>query len=554
MHAYALRILQQFDSNATRPGLGLDLDAVAVSLHCKHWERHERNQSTCPFAFNGFEDFNAFLYLVRSFAAQQPRGPVRLQFALRDYGAHYLAGDLEVVGDRARVFIMDSAPSNSSARKWAALIEEHFPGKNRVYDYPFGIQKDRDSCKVFTLDAVNHLANLPDLFADLEAHSAQSWKNLYHLAEHKLPPALMRNVQSLTQLKSYLDNNPEWAQLRFNKRKETLAESVARHTVTRTQPQGSKQFNEAILHKLQTFEHKATTFLQRRSGDAINQIVAVRNGLVLLQQLRREPGFELPNLCNVELVRNPDGTYSIQVPLPLRMLQSSFSGDHEQRTTVFCVKQNTTNAQTDATWLDVASHGVTFQWVRGDDSPQRLTGRLADLLALVRSAQSRVEQDPVGMLVAGCSQPLGTMMTLLAIEALLAAARTELTAAHQTFIQTYVAAVTKQRPLAGTEAQQAGEALAARYEEQLLRLTEAGVVQLANEAALRSLNHARKERTWTARVFQEGVTENSGSDTLTRRRARLETKQPTTKSGWTADGVFNRTGTKAKYGGFNTAR
>lgn len=550
MHPYVTRILDQFDPAKEKAGLELDLDALAISLHCKMASRQERGQNTLAFAFNGYEDFNAFLFLVRCLIALSPGHSLRLQFALRDQGAHYLAGDLEVRGDEAQVFIMDSSPSQESALKWARLLEAHFPKRNTVYDHPHQFQRDGTSCKVFTLDAVNHLANLPELYTHLKTHAQPYKRNLRHLPAHALPVELMRNVQSLSQLGTYLKVHPEWAQVKINKRGETLQQSVDRHT-TRTRETSR---NEAILHKLRTFEDKARRFTAHGQQPVLSQIVAERNGLLLLRQLEQlDPSFAYPNLCGVELVRDEEGTHSLKVPLREKMPQAR-SSDWEGMSTVFSVKKNSSNASKEAvTWLDLATHGVTLTRVdkgTGMFSGIMLTGALDDLLRMVEAECERIEEDPIAMLVRGCSQPLGTRMVLGAMRDLLERAG-ESPKAQARFLKAYVDAMCTRSTVNADEAREAGLALASRHERQLLCLTASGIDQLAREAALRSCQHALKRGTWRADVFLEGVTQARGGDVWNKKRERLQTHSSITEE-WTAEGVFKRSGTKDKYAGPST--
>ncbi len=553
MNPYVTRILAQFDPHAELAGRTLDLDAVAVSMHCKMASCGARDGDMLAFAFNGYEDFNAFLFLLTRLRSLFPGQGLRLQFALRDYGAHYLAGDIELLEDQVRVFILDSAPSPSGARKWSDLIAVHFPEESTVYDHPYVLQMDRSSCKVFTLDAVNHLGKLSDLYTHLAAHATRSKKNLFHLAPNKLPPMLMRNAQSLGLLKGYLEANPEWAQLKINKRGETLEQSVARHTEKNEQ---DKPLNRAIVHKLHTFEDKARRFTEHARRSVLNQIVAERNGLLLLRYLEeREAPFVYPNPCEFELLEPDEGSCAIKIPLRVKLHQSA-STDTEGYTTVFSVKHNSSNADKNAlTWLDTGRYGVTLERLNDQKAPAiLLSGTPGALVRMAKDERENIERDPIGMLTRGCSQPLGTVMFLGAMQQRLE--RLELSrAAQASFVRAYVDAMRERSPQEADadEVAEAGRTLAARHEPQLVWLTPRGREQLAREAALRSCQHALKRGAWTADVLLEGVTQARGGDVWNKKRERLQTHSSITEE-WTADGVFKRSGTKAKYAGPSTSR
>ena len=174
---------------------------------------------------------------------------------------HWSSLDVSVTKDKIDILYLDSAgdPSNidiaieiaQTLKNVELTICDDFSPKYQ----PSAMQKDGESCSIFTADLILQMKKINDLHERIDSHRIFNEKeNYYDLDPRKLPPILLRNAQSITFLTQCIDENEECATYRVSKRGELLMEYVARHTIFC--PLVNKDVNAAIQAKQIAFARK----------------------------------------------------------------------------------------------------------------------------------------------------------------------------------------------------------------------------------------------------------------------------------------------------------
>lgn len=219
-----------------------------------------------------------------------PGETIRLQLAVLVNEIHWTAVDLQVSQDGVQLLNIDAFGDELGIRAAETLfytLAEQYPnysqesgcfkfiwlkhGSIANTDKVQGIQYDRNSCSVFTLDHLFHIANI-DTFSMLAEHDAEfktySFDNhLRSFNSSNMPndfAFLYRNTQSKTAFESLPNDLKEQM---INIKGQTLAQSEEVHTETITVYGNTKSHNQAIHHKKQGFIRDANRFFARERDE-----------------------------------------------------------------------------------------------------------------------------------------------------------------------------------------------------------------------------------------------------------------------------------------------
>ncbi len=169
---------------------------------------------------------------------------------------HWTALDILVTETQLNVFYFDSAgdPRNLDVIIHAAtnlpdtqltLCEDvEVDGKS------LAIQKDGESCSIFTIDHIFHMSKLEYLHEHVNRYREQDTNyasGVYNLDPRHLPPVLARNSQSVGFLKSWSEKNPALLQKPVDKKGHNILDYACSHFVF--YPPINKHINTGIQHK-----------------------------------------------------------------------------------------------------------------------------------------------------------------------------------------------------------------------------------------------------------------------------------------------------------------
>ncbi len=189
--------------------------------------------------------------------------PRRIQVAFKragldEYGeeyGHWTAIDILLNEDCMNVFYLDSVgdPRNlnivisavmSCPNTELTLCEDiEIDGKS------LSLQKDGESCSIFTIDHIFHMSKLDNLHQLIEQYRVKEVgdKEIYCLDPRNLPPVLARNSQSTGFLKSWVEKNHDRIHDVVDKKGHAMLDYVQSHCVF--YPPIKKYINAGIQHK-----------------------------------------------------------------------------------------------------------------------------------------------------------------------------------------------------------------------------------------------------------------------------------------------------------------
>ena len=149
------------------------------------------------------------------------------------------------------VFLLD-APGNVRNENEDAIkkyCEEH---KIKLIIAKGKIQKDNFTCSIYSLDHVFHMSKMIDLYEQLDKVKVQDPKipYFYSVSTLDLPPVFLKNAQSTTFLKDYLERHPEAENIVINKKGQTLSEYVKSHQRIN---ESGKVIPEGIIYKYKQY-------------------------------------------------------------------------------------------------------------------------------------------------------------------------------------------------------------------------------------------------------------------------------------------------------------
>ena len=211
-------------------------------------------------------DFESLIHQLHEerLACQGPF-PRRIQVAFKRDGLdesdqeydHWTAIDILLRHDSMGVFYLDSAgdPRNLDSIVNATInhtdTELTLCEDIEINNRSFAIQKDGESCSIFTLDSIFHMSKLHDLHDHVmhyrvPDHSFKG-KPVYCLDPGDLPPMLIRNAQSDSFMKRWMDRHPDKLDVVVDKKGLNIGEYLKRHSIFH--PTIKKEINAGIQHK-----------------------------------------------------------------------------------------------------------------------------------------------------------------------------------------------------------------------------------------------------------------------------------------------------------------
>ncbi|KTD61162.1 YopJ family acetyltransferase [Legionella spiritensis] len=167
---------------------------------------------------------NALLFAeIDRVIAEDTSGHNRIQILVRS-GPHYTTLDIDK--KNRSCFIVDAVDDSSQYRlhqipDFSKLVDKVFYVKSPMI--PSGksdetmkgaLQKDSSSCSVFALDHSFQVALNPEVHQWLESNAvpgSEQSTTLYHVTWNQLPPDMVKNAQSTTVIRHYMDSNPNVA-------------------------------------------------------------------------------------------------------------------------------------------------------------------------------------------------------------------------------------------------------------------------------------------------------------------------------------------------------
>lgn len=292
MSSYAECILPQFDRGV------LDIDGIALLLAALN----ERS----IYVFGGSHDLSTFLRLNAS------RNEMRFQFIVRDYEPHFVAGDLYMVCKPnngnielfVNCFILDSLPDRiNKGGKWVQLITAALsPAHIKVYTNSESLQHDEYSCKLFAINAARRLAKRSsyEVYGYFERVTTGISTPLAVLEEHTLPEYMMRDTQSLKQLRLYVSKNSPRA----------LQKYIDNHIQRITLPCGEvKDQNRSIAMKLVKYRNRVHNYITKKNRTTIYSEICERLAFGFLPERMLEgqdaSSFFFPNYHFIESIEAP---------------------------------------------------------------------------------------------------------------------------------------------------------------------------------------------------------------------------------------------------------
>lgn len=149
-------------------------------------------------------------------AIESPR-LIYIAFRAKGEGSHWTSAVLMLKRRKPRLFILDSI-AHFSDRALVELSECMASYGGHTYLCCSGLQSDDDSCSKFTLDFLLEMAKLSDIFTYLviaRQHQAPvPGSKVTNIGFKDLPWQLIRNAQSLTKVRDYLEVHPECTSLK----------------------------------------------------------------------------------------------------------------------------------------------------------------------------------------------------------------------------------------------------------------------------------------------------------------------------------------------------
>lgn len=168
---------------------------------------------------------------------------------------HWTAVDILITKDQLKVFYYDSAgdPSNLTMLKYTVMSipnsEITICDDVEVENKLLAVQKDGESCSIFTLDHIFRMSEIVDLHEQVDKHRVQDsdYKNVYSLDPRHLPPVLVRNAQSNGFIKQWEQLNKDRLKEPVNKKGHTILDYVKFNSVL--YPPAKKNINAGIQKK-----------------------------------------------------------------------------------------------------------------------------------------------------------------------------------------------------------------------------------------------------------------------------------------------------------------
>lgn len=168
---------------------------------------------------------------------------------------HWTSLDILLTEDRLKVFYFDTAGDwkNLTVLKRAVML--HPNAEITICDdvedegKQLAVQKDGESCSIFTVDNIFHMSKIPDLHNQVDSKRVQDpdYPNVYSLDPRYLPPVLVRNAQSNGFINSWIAFNQDRLHEPVNKKGHNLSQHVKSHSVFF--PPNKKMVNAGIQHK-----------------------------------------------------------------------------------------------------------------------------------------------------------------------------------------------------------------------------------------------------------------------------------------------------------------
>lgn len=153
--------------------------------------------------------------------------------------------------DTLSIFFLDSVGLTTNLPKIEEFCSKHQIELTLAMG---GLQKDFSSCSIFSIDHVFKLSKIADLHEQLrELRTPKpNSQNTFEVNPMDLPPELVKNAQSSTYIKSYLQKHQEYETTKINKKNQTLFAYAEAHQVQ----VDNQQINRAINYKQSQYRNK----------------------------------------------------------------------------------------------------------------------------------------------------------------------------------------------------------------------------------------------------------------------------------------------------------
>ncbi len=128
------------------------------------------------------------------------------------------------------IFFLDSIGHVTNLPPVVAFCTQHQVELTKAMG---GLQKDNSSCSIFSIDHAFQMSRITDLHNQLSTlrKPSPNFKNTFEVNPMDLPPELVKNAQSSSYIKAYLEKHPGHSTTKINKKNQTLFAYAESHNV-----------------------------------------------------------------------------------------------------------------------------------------------------------------------------------------------------------------------------------------------------------------------------------------------------------------------------------